>query len=122
MGRMRAKRNIPIRMERCHERWFEDPILNKGHWRQACGFGDDIPVWLEIGCGKGKFCTQMAEAHPEVLYIAMEKEPSVILAAIEKAHEMAPEDRSYMQTLKALYYRFGMDDKYAEISEKLNNL
>lgn len=88
MGRMRAKRNIPIRMERCHERWFEDPMLNKGHWREACGFGDDIPVWLEIGCGKGKFCTQMAEAHPEVLYIAMEKEPSVILAAIEKAHEM----------------------------------
>ena len=30
----------------------------------------------------------MAAAHPEVLYIAMEKEPSVILAAIEKAHEM----------------------------------
>lgn len=88
MGRMRAKRNIPIRMERCHERWFEDPMLNKGHWRQACGFADDIPVWLEIGCGKGKFCTQMAESHPEVLYIAMEKEPSVILAAIEKAHEM----------------------------------
>lgn len=88
MGRMRAKRNIPIRMERCHERWFEDPMLNKGHWRQACGFGDDIPVWLEIGCGKGKFCTQMAESHPEVLYIAVEKEPSVILAAIEKAHEM----------------------------------
>ena len=44
------------------------------------------------------------------------------LPFFEKAHEMAPEDRSYMQTLKALYYRFGMDDKYAEISEKLSNL
>ena len=88
MGRMRAKRNIPIRMERCHERWFDDPMLNKGHWREACGFPADIPVWLEIGCGKGKFCTGMAQANPDVLYIAMEKEPSVVLAAIEKAHEM----------------------------------
>ncbi|MBR1907249.1 MAG: tRNA (guanosine(46)-N7)-methyltransferase TrmB [Clostridiales bacterium] len=88
MGRMRAKRNIPIRMERCHERWFDDPLLNKGHWREACGFAADVPVWLEIGCGKGKFCTQMAQANPDVLYIAMEKEPSVVLAAIEKAHEM----------------------------------
>ncbi len=44
------------------------------------------------------------------------------LPFFEKAHELAPEDRSYMQTLKGLYYRFGMDDKYAEISEKLNNL
>ena len=48
MGRMRPKRNIPIRMERCHERWFDDPMLNKGHWREACGFPADIPVWLEI--------------------------------------------------------------------------
>ena len=44
------------------------------------------------------------------------------LPFFEKAHELAPEDRSYMQTLKGLYYRFGMDDKYEEISEKLNNL
>lgn len=88
MGRMRAKRNIPIRMERCHERWFEDPMLNKGRWREACGFSADVPVWLEIGCGKGKFCTEMAKTNPDVLYIAMEREPSVILAAIEKAHEL----------------------------------
>ena len=44
------------------------------------------------------------------------------LPFFEKAHEMAPEDRTYLLTLKGLYYRFGMDDKYAEVSEKLNNL
>ena len=88
MARMRSKRNIPARMERCHERWFDEPMLNKGHWRQACGFPADVPVWLEIGCGKGKFCTEMAARHPEVLYIAMEREASVTLAAVEKAHNM----------------------------------
>ena len=44
------------------------------------------------------------------------------LPYFEKAHEMAPEDRNYLLTLKGLYYRFGMNDKYAEVSEKLNNL
>ena len=44
------------------------------------------------------------------------------LPFFEKAHELAPEDRSYIQTLKSLYYRFGMEDKYAEMNEKLNNL
>jgi tetratricopeptide (TPR) repeat protein len=44
------------------------------------------------------------------------------LPFFEKAHEMAPEDRQYMQILKGLYYRFGMDDKYNEVNEKLNNL
>ncbi|MCR4688137.1 MAG: tRNA (guanosine(46)-N7)-methyltransferase TrmB [Saccharofermentans sp.] len=88
MTRMRTKRNIPARMEKCHERWFDMPLLNKGKWRQECNVSEDTPIWLEIGCGKGKFCTEMAALHPEVLYIAMEREPSVILAAIEKAHAM----------------------------------
>ena len=37
----------------------------------------------------------------------------------EKAHEMAPEERSYIQTLKGLYYRFGMEDKENEMKALL---
>ena len=44
------------------------------------------------------------------------------LPFFEKAHEMAPEDRTYLQVLKGLYYRFGMDKEYEVVSEKLNNL
>ena len=44
------------------------------------------------------------------------------LPFFEEAHTMAPDDRQYMQVLKGLYYRFHMDDKYNEISEKLSNL
>ena len=44
------------------------------------------------------------------------------LPFFEKAHEMDPEDRTYMQVLKGLYYRFHMDKEYEAISEKLNNL
>lgn len=86
MARMRTKRNIPVRMERCHERWFESPVLNKGRWREACGFDQSKTLYLELGCGKGKFCTETAVNNPDVLYIALERDPSVILAAIEKAH------------------------------------
>lgn len=44
------------------------------------------------------------------------------LPFFEEAHRIDPNDRQYMQILKGLYYRFHMDDKYNEISEKLNNL
>ena len=44
------------------------------------------------------------------------------LPHFEKAHEMDPEDRTYMQVLKGLYYRFHMDAEYDAISAKLNNL
>lgn len=86
MARARTKRHIPERLERCKERWFEDPLSNKGKWRQICGFEEDAVLFLEIGCGKGKFCTEMAKKNPDVLYIALERDTSIILAAIEKAH------------------------------------
>ena len=47
------------------------------------------------------------------------------LPFFEKAHEMAPEERNYTQTLKTLYYRFrsepGMQEKYDAITAELNN-
>ena len=88
MARGRAKKHIPERMAVCHERWFDAPMLNKGEWRKACGFPEVCKMFLEIGCGKGKFCTEMAIRNPDVLYIALERDSSVILSAIEKAHDM----------------------------------
>ena len=44
------------------------------------------------------------------------------LPFFEKAHEMAPEDRSYIQTLKGLYYRFGDEAKEKEMQTLLENL
>ena len=44
------------------------------------------------------------------------------LPFFEKAHEMAPEDRSYVQVLKGLYYRFGMEEKEHEMQELLKTL
>ena len=44
------------------------------------------------------------------------------LPYFEKAHEMDPTDRSYMQVLKGLYYRFNMEAEYNAISEELSNL
>ena len=88
MTRLRAKRHIPERMERCADIWFALPATNKGKWRETCGFPADSKLFLEIGCGKGKFCAETAMANPDVLYIALERESSVILAAIEKAHEL----------------------------------
>lgn len=86
MTRLRAKRHIPERMEVCKDRWFATPATNKGKWREICGFPETSELFLEIGCGKGKFCCETALSNPDALYIALERESSVILAAIEKAH------------------------------------
>lgn len=46
-------------------------------------FGNDNPVEMEIGCGKGKFILELAKRNPDVNYIAVEKLSNVIVSAAE---------------------------------------
>lgn len=48
-------------------------------------FGNDRPVELEIGCGKGGFICELAARHPEVNFLAMEKYSNVLVSACEEA-------------------------------------
>ncbi len=41
------------------------------------------------------------------------------LPYIEKAHELQPDDKGIMSTLRTLYYRLNMEEKYQEISSKM---
>ena len=50
-------------------------------------FGNDNPVALELGCGKGQWICRMALAHPDVNYIAVENVTNVIVTACEKAKD-----------------------------------
>ena len=60
-------------------------ILEKEYLDYAELFGNDNPVELEIGCGKGGFICQLARLHPEMNYIAVEKQRNVIVSACEQA-------------------------------------
>ena len=46
------------------------------------------PIHIEIGMGKGKFITEMAQLHPEINYIGIEKFDSVLIRALEKQEDM----------------------------------
>lgn len=59
-----------------------EPEANKGGWKRF--FGNENPVRLEIGMGKGSFIMTLAQNHPEINYIGIEKYSSVLLRALEK--------------------------------------
>lgn len=44
------------------------------------------------------------------------------LPYIEKAHELKPDDMNIISTLRTLYYRLKMDEKYEKISKKMEGL
>ncbi|MBQ6847676.1 MAG: tRNA (guanosine(46)-N7)-methyltransferase TrmB [Clostridia bacterium] len=60
-------------------------------------FGSDKPVFLEIGCGKGKFACEYAKAHPEINLIAVEKSGNVITAACEMAKKENVENLRFIK-------------------------
>lgn len=53
-----------------------------GRWREI--FGNDRPIHIEIGMGKGKFIHTMAREHPDINYVGIEKYSSVLLRAVRK--------------------------------------
>ena len=59
-------------------------------------FGNDNPVRLEIGCGKGGFAFEIARRNPDINFIAVEKISNVIIEACEKAEEIKPENLRFM--------------------------
>ena len=56
-----------------------------GTWKKI--FGNDHPIHIEIGMGKGKFIHTMAKTHPEINYVGIEKYSSVLLRAIQKMEQ-----------------------------------
>lgn len=83
--RQRNIKNLEERLAANSAFLIEDPRAYKGRWAEA--FENHNPIMLEIGCGKGKFITSRAAANPDVNYIAVEGQSSVVLRALEKAEE-----------------------------------
>jgi tRNA (guanine-N7-)-methyltransferase len=62
-----------------------EPEKWKGQWKSL--FGNDHPLHIEIGMGKGRFIMEMAANNPQINYIGIEKYSSVLLRALEKHKE-----------------------------------
>ena len=84
--RMRKMKNLEPRMEACAALRIEDPAALKGNWRSLKP--DATALWVEVGCGKGKFTAETAEANPDVLLIAVERCREAMVVAMEKAKNM----------------------------------
>lgn len=81
-------RNVPGSRDLIAESRFtiKNETAYQGKWNTV--FGNDNPIHIEIGMGKGQFIMALAEKHPEINYVGIEKYSSVLVRAIEKQEEM----------------------------------
>ena len=61
---------------------IHEPRDHIGNWNEI--FGNDNPVRVEIGMGKGRFIMDLARMNPDINYVGIEKYSSVLLRGIQK--------------------------------------
>ncbi len=113
--RMRKKRHLDERIAACSDvslGWLQDYASEqKGINAPEIivperVFGNNNPIHLEIGCGKGQFAEEIARQNPDINFIAVEQNVNVLVTAMERTHKSG---------LKNLRYVMGM----AEYLEKI---
>ena len=96
-------RNIPGSREAIAESEFviHDETECKGKWHEI--FGNDNPIHIEIGMGKGTFIMESARRNPDINYIGIEKYSSVLLRALEKREQEPDIKNLYFIRMEAEY-------------------
>lgn len=66
--------------------YVDNPYQYKGNWNKY--FGNNNPIYVEIGMGKGDFIIENAIRYKDINFIGIEKYDSVIVRAIQKSNEL----------------------------------
>lgn len=102
-GKRMRLRNVPGSREAIAASGFvvhEDVMKEKkGCWNTV--FGNEKPIFIEVGMGKGRFITELAIRCPQNNYVGIEKYSSVLLRALEKREQMEEVDNLYFLRMDA---------------------
>lgn len=95
--RMRKKHNLEERIAACSDVMLymqnqnehaNDPLDESLFFDSMTVFGNNNPLHLEIGCGKGAFVLEIAQRNPDINYVAIEKTPNVLITGMERLKEL----------------------------------
>ncbi|NJP36950.1 tRNA (guanosine(46)-N7)-methyltransferase TrmB [Alkalicoccus luteus] len=93
--RLRNKPWAPEYLKENNDIVVEEASRWKGKWHDH--FGNNHPLYVEIGSGKGKFVNELAEANPDINVIGLELYESVIVNGVERAVENRKPNLRFLQ-------------------------
>lgn len=79
--RVRNRADARERLEK-NDYVFVTPKENKGTWNKI--FNNNNPLHLEIGTGKGQFIYNLAKKYPDINFIGLETQPTVLSFLLDK--------------------------------------
>ncbi len=83
--RVRKRKGAEDYLENHPQYVILNPEDAKGKWHLV--FGNDNPIHIEVGSGKGAFITGMALQNPNINYIGIDIQVSVLSYALDKVIE-----------------------------------
>lgn len=83
--RVRRRKGAEEHLESNPQYVILKPEEVKGHWQKV--FGNNNPIHIEIGSGKGRFITGMAAQNPQINYIGIDLQVSVLSHALDRVLE-----------------------------------
>ena len=95
------------------EQLEQDGFALKGHWHEH--FGNDNPITLELGCGKGDYTLALARIHPERNYIGVDIKGARLWRGAKTATEEPLTNVAFIRTRIELIDRFFAPGEVSEI-------
>ncbi len=93
---------------------FRSPFRLKGKWCEAY-FGNDYPVILELGCGKGEYTVSLAERYPLLNFIGVDIKGSRIWTGARYAIDHDLRNVAFIRTRIEFITSFFSNDEVDEI-------
>jgi tRNA (guanine-N7-)-methyltransferase len=117
--RIRRKPNLIPRMERCAHVQIQEPAELKGEWLKKNP--NYSKLWVELGCGKGRFTAETAEQNPQALLVAIEKVADAMIIGMERAFDKGIENVRFIDTdvlaLPVIFSQGEVDRIYLNFSD-----
>lgn len=114
-------RNIPGADEIVSNSAFciQNPTNLKDNWHNF--LGNDNPIHIEVGMGKGRFIMDLATLNPNINYIGIERYTSVLLRAVQKMDETPLDNVHFLcidaATLPEIFGKDEVDRIYLNFSD-----
>jgi tRNA (guanine-N7-)-methyltransferase len=135
--RQRRIKNLEEKLKACEAFIVYDAQEYKGHWRDlfkdtkdaadvneemaAAGSGTEKRLYMELGCGKGAFISELAKRNPEDLYLGFEIQQSAVAIAGKKLLEDEPRNiklvNYYVDDLHDLFEENELDGIFLNFSD-----
>ena len=116
--RVRYDKNADKTLEE-NDIYIQEPLQNIGKWQQE--FENENLLHLEIGMGKGNFIINMAKQFPDINFIGMERNKTILAKAVKKIEKEGITNirviSSDAQQLKEIFASKELDKIYLNFSD-----